>query len=539
MFERFVRRPADLIRGLGWAALVAALAVVASAQGRDGLGARIDAITSRPEFKHAIFGIQFSALDTGTPVYVKNADTFFVPGSTTKLVTMGSALQLLGADYRFHTRIYRTGDVDSAGTLTGDLILVASGDPNLSNRIRPGDKLAFENVDHNYGGPDSHGLEGDPLVVVRQLAGAVAGHGIKRVEGRVIVDASLYPEGDREGGTGFVLSPIVINDNAVDLVIRPGQSEHAPASIDISPKTSYVTFVNNITTGAPGSHSTVDVASDVAAGDGSRTVTLTGTIPADARPTMSGYRVPEPSRFAEVVLAEALHERGIVAAPRRAENKIDASSLTRFYTPDHVVAEHTSPPFAEEVKVTLKVSQNLHASATPFLLGAVLAHKGTAEAGFGEMRKFLQTTGADVSGASQSDGAGAAAHFTPAFMTAYLAFMARQPAGRAFREALPVLGKDGTLWNIQTASPAAGHVFAKTGTYQVQDLLHEAFMVTGKGLAGYLTTTDGRELAFAIYVNNVEVKDAASVTPLVGDALGAIAAAAYDAKPDAGKRVSF
>ena len=41
-----------------------------------------------------------------------------------------------------------------------------------------------------------------------------------------------------------------------------------------------------------------------------------------------------------------------------------------------------------------------------------------------------------------------------------------------FRNALPVLGTDGTLWNIQTSSPAAGHVFAKTGTFAVDDPLN-------------------------------------------------------------------
>ena len=101
-----------------------------------------------------------------------------------------------------------------------------------------------------------------------------------------------------------------------------------------------------------------------------------------------------------------------------------------------------------------------------------------------------------------------------------------------------MLGNDGTLWNIQTASPAAGHVFAKTGTFQVRDLLHDGLMVTGKGLAGYMTTVDGRRLAFAIYANNVELKDSSMVTPVVGDALGAIAAAAYDAKIDGRKRPS-
>jgi D-alanyl-D-alanine carboxypeptidase/D-alanyl-D-alanine-endopeptidase (penicillin-binding protein 4) len=504
-----------------------------AAQSRDTLAERIDAIMSRAEFRHAIFGIEFYDLDTNAVVYEHNSDRFFVPGSTTKLVTMGSALQLLGADYRFHTRVYRTGDVTPDGTLQGDLVLVASGDPNLSGRIRPGETLAFENVDHSYGGPDSHGLEGDPLAVVRKLAAAVQSRGIKRVEGRVVVDASLYEEGDRDGGTRFVISPIMINDNAVDVVVRPG-AEGAPAVLDISPRTAYVTFVNNIVTGAKG-EARVRVGSDVAAGDGSHTVTLTGTVPAAGKPLMSAYRVAEPSRFAEFVLAEALHERGVSVAPRRYEDKRDFAALGKLYADQGLVAEHVSPPLSEEVKVTLKVSQNLHASATPFLLGALVAHKGTDEAGFAEMKRFLTTTGADVSGASQSDGAGADAHFTPSFMVRYLAYLSRQSTAQVFHDALPVLGRDGTLWNIQTGSPAAGHVFAKTGTYTLGDLLHGQMIVTGKGLAGYMTTASGRRLAFALYVNNVEVKDAGAVTA-VGDALGAIAAAAYDAKTDRPKK---
>jgi D-alanyl-D-alanine carboxypeptidase/D-alanyl-D-alanine-endopeptidase (penicillin-binding protein 4) len=276
----------------------------------------------------------------------------------------------------------------------------------------------------------------------------------------------------------------------------------------------------------------VRITSDVASGDGTHTVTIGGSIPADARPAISGYRVPEPSRFAEIVLAEALHERGIAAAARQVDDKRDFAALASQYTTERIVADHVSPPFAEEVKVTLKVSQNLHASATPFVLGALVAHKGEVAAGFDEIRKFLETTDADVSGASQSDGAGADAHFTPDFMIHYLAYMAKQKTAAIFHDALPILGRDGTLWNIQAASAAAGHVFAKTGTFQVRDQLNRGVIVTGKGLAGYMTTADGRRLALAIYANNVPLRDASKVTPIVGDALGEIAATAYDAKVD-------
>jgi D-alanyl-D-alanine carboxypeptidase/D-alanyl-D-alanine-endopeptidase (penicillin-binding protein 4) len=253
---------------------------------------------------------------------------------------------------------------------------------------------------------------------------------------------------------------------------------------------------------------------------------------------MYAYRVPQPTRFAEIVFTEALHERGIVAAAREYSTVLDLKQLSASYTDARMVAEHVSPPFGEEVKITLKLSQNLHASATPLLLGAIAPHdkrqgedQSTAERGFERIRQFLEGTGADVSGASQSDGAGADAHFTPDFMVHYLAFMAMQPTAKLFHDALPILGRDGTLWNVQTGSPAAGHVHAKTGTYSVEDLLHGGVMVNGKGLAGYLTTVDGRHLAFAIYANNVPLKSGALITPTVGEALGEIAAAAYDARP--------
>jgi D-alanyl-D-alanine carboxypeptidase/D-alanyl-D-alanine-endopeptidase (penicillin-binding protein 4) len=506
-----------------------------SAEAPATLAARIDAILSRADFKHALFGIEFYSLDANKPIYAMNADKLFVPGSTTKLITMGSALQLLGPDYRFRTRVYRTGTIDADGTLRGDLVLVASGDTNLSGRIRPGDTLAFENVDHTYGGAESHGLEGDPLGVIRELAASVAGRGVKRIDGRVIVDASLFPEGQREGGTGFVLSPIVVNDNAIDMSITPGTSEGAAAVAHISPATSYARFVNHVVTGKTGSRDEVRISSDATNGDGTHSVTISGSVASDSKGTLSGYRVPQPSRFAEIVFAEALHERGIAAAARAVDDRVDAATLSAAYTADHVVAEHVSPPFAEEVKVTLKVSHNLHASATPFLLGALIGsadHRGSAAEGFERIKTFLETTGADVTGASQSDGAGAEAHFTPDFMVHYLAYMAKQPTAAIFHDALPILGRDGTLWNIQIHSPAAGHIYAKTGTFSTRDLLNKGVMVTGKGLAGYMTTADGDHLALAIYANNVALKDGNLVTPLVGEALGEIAAAAYDAKHD-------
>ena len=132
----------------------------------------------RPEYRHSRFGIEFYSIETGEVLYAWNADELFIPGSTTKILAVGSTLELLGPDFRFRTKIYRTGNLDPDGTLRGDLILRAAGDPNLSGRLRPDATLAFEDDDHSY---DSFA---DARPVARRSAAGDPGTGRKDRRGR-------------------------------------------------------------------------------------------------------------------------------------------------------------------------------------------------------------------------------------------------------------------------------------------------------------------------------------------------------------------
>ena len=293
-----------------------------------------------------------------------------------------------------------------------------------------------------------------------------------------------------------------------------------------------------MTTSESKAHASVQPSTDTANSQGSHTVTLTGIFPMGHAPILFVYHVPEPSRFAEVTLVEALREKGIAAKFPPLGPKLDFKVASHAYTQENLVAEHVSPPLSEEVKVTLKVSQNLHASMTPYILGAVLAHKTTDidQAGFDLERDFLARAGLDLTAISQADGAGGAqsAYFTPDFVVHYLAFMSKQKDFPAFQNGLPILGRDGTLWKIQIDSPAAGHVFAKTGTFGSYDALNKNLMLNGKGLAGYMTTPDGRRLAFAVYANRVSLPldDPDAPQTVVGQALGEIATAIYSTPRD-------
>lgn len=234
-----------------------------------------------------------------------------------------------------------------------------------------------------------------------------------------------------------------------------------------------------------------------------------------------------PSRFGEVVFSEVLTEAGVRALPRLGARAVDHATLAHAYADSMLVAEHVSLPLSAAARVLLKTSQNLHASNMPLLLGSLPASRAGGKNGFDVAREWLTAGGLNLDGAVQGDGAGGDAYFSPAFMAQYLAMVSTQPWAGAFKAALPILGKDGTLAAIQKESAGAGKVFAKTGTYASYDPLNKRTIVHGKGLAGYFTSKSGRRIAFAIYVNNVaaNVPDPAL---FAGQALGEIASIAWE-----------
>lgn len=509
--------------------------LTALAQPHSAFTEKVRQIMSRPEFAHANFGMEFLSLQSGSVVYALDPHKLFVPASTTKLLTEGTLLAKFGPEHRFRTPIYRTGPIGLDGTLRGDLVLVASGDPNLSNRVRADGSLGFENLDHSYGGAP---VPGDPLVVIRNLAQQVVAKNVRRIEGRVLVDTALFKDTQWQRDTEVVISSIMVNDNIVNLLIKPGRNVGDPTVLEASPQTSYVTFINHVVTGPARKPVRFRKSKVLENEDGSLVVTLEGNIPQAPRGTHIPFFVPSPTRFAQTVLREALASLGVEIrdGERSRHEELDPVKLEHFYVPENRVAEHVSPAFAEEVKVTLKVSQNGHAFMGPYLLGALIAKdkEKPFDAGFGIERAFLQSAGLNLAEASQGDGAGGdpADLFSPDFMCRYLAYMATLPHFETFLAALPVMGRDGTLVDVQVKSPAAGHVYAKTGTYGNDDMLNGVVMLSTKGLAGYLTTASGHKLALAVYVNHVRTSDDPDLglpeVDDIGNTLGEIATAAYE-----------
>lgn len=483
------------------------------------LPAVVQVVTS-PEYQHARWGILLVDRNTGEVLQNHNAEQLFIPASTTKLFSTATALDALGADYRFQTPVYRRGNVE-AGVLHGDLILVASGDLTLGGRGATDGKIAFANTDHTY---ESHAqlTDPDPLAGIDQLARQVAQSGIQRVTGDVYVDDRLFEPSESSGSGPTQVTPIVVNDNVIDVKVKatsPGQ----PASIEWRPETSLIQLDADVLTVEAEKPAKLRVVNE---GRGRIVVRGEVSMPPDGQPLEEVIRIVEvedPASFARGLFLEALARHGVHARCSKFAANPSLNDVPRAFTQEDRVAVLESAPFSENLKLILKVSHNLHASTLPLLV-AVQHGKRHLESGLQLEREFLARAGVPVTSISFGGGAGGSSAdlITPVATVELLRAMSRRADFSAYFDALPVLGVDGTLFEaVPSNSPARGKVHAKTGTYWVHNTLLNRKLLTSKALAGYMTAKSGRELAFALFVNYIHL-ERPDDRRMVGQTLGKI-----------------
>ncbi len=451
-------------------------------------------------FRHAQWGLLAVDMDSGETLHALNSNRMFKPGSTTKIFTVSAALHVLGADYRFETPVFGRGEILPSGELGGDLIVKAVGDITFGGRRTPEDRIAFTDFDHDHANAFGVALltAPDPRAGIDQLARQIASSGIRRVAGEVIVDDRAFDADAVQEG----LTPVMINDNLIDLIITPGRPG-SRAQVQWRPRSSFYSIDAQIQTVDKGGSERIDIHN---AGPGK--IVLRGEVPAGDSNLVRVARVEDPASFLRALLIEALQRAGV---------SIDASPIDlnpagllpagTHYQDLPKVANLKSLPFREYARLILKVSHNRGANTLIPLL-SLRAGDGTYGGGFRVEREFLQQAGIDLSAVVLADGAGGhrADYFTPAALVGLLRYMAATPYYAVLRDAMPSLGVDGSLaGTVGPESPARGKVQAKTGTIITYNPLTEKPMLNAKALAGYMTTSGGRNLAFAIFVNNVPI----------------------------------
>jgi len=459
-------------------AALAQRAIPATAAGR--FAERAEKLVQAAPVDKGEWGVLIADAATGETLYEKNADKYFVPASNMKLLTTALALDTLGPDYRFRTTIETNGTLAADGKLSGDLILVGRGDPNLSNRKFPFD--AKEEFD------------GPPEKALAELADGVVARGVKEISGDIVGDDSYFPRERYPDGWeiddivweyGAAISAIVVDDNTVTLTLTPGEKAGDLVQTAVEPPAQEFVVKNEVTTAGAKEKPDLRLTRE----PGADTVVVSGTLPAKSSPHKLVLAIQEPAQHAATLLAELLGERGVKLDGKiGARHEPDPAEATRT-----VLAEHLSIRLADSVKLVNKISQNLH---TEVLLRTAARQSGRWSDPE-DLQKFPQgfyvKAGIVADDVVQTDGSGLSRHdlVTPRAFVALLQYAQKQAWFPAYYDSLPVAGVDGTLNERMKDSVIAGRIHAKTGSVS-----HV------RTLSGFAETPGGRRLTFSFLSNN-------------------------------------
>jgi PBP4 family serine-type D-alanyl-D-alanine carboxypeptidase len=495
-------------------ALLSITLLVAGCGGQNKLSPSVSEVVDSKEFQSSTWAIKVADLESGDVLESMNPESILDPASTTKLFTCATGLEVLGADYRFDTPVYATSNPGAGGTLDGDLILVASGDLALGGRNAVGgEEVQYTSADHT----DANALgnafltEGDPLAGLDALAAQAAQAGVRRVDGDVVIDARLFSGRPFNPEAEYGLTPIMVNDNLIDLSLKP-TSAGDWAELSWRPQTSMYTVQNKVMTATRGGDTEIEARSG-----GPGVIVVEGQVPEGSDPVVHTYTVEDPEAFARTLFIEALGRAGVqVTSPQLGPNRADRLPDGGAYAGLPRLANLESPPFKEYVKLVLKVSHNPGAD-TVLLLVAVHEGKSTMADGLQIERAFLDKAGVDTGAIVINDGQGAigANLISPEATVQLLRYMNTTKDAKAYRDALPIAGVDGSLAIVLTKSPAKGKIQAKTGTHLGPNTLDDSALLTARALGGYMKTSGGRQLVFTVNVNNVPIKGMEDLLPMM------------------------
>ncbi len=425
-----------------------------------------------------IWGVYAAEVESGRCVVDLQGGTLLLPASNRKIFTTSLALAQLGSGFRFQTRVWAVGEIDSEGTLRGDLVLEASGDPTL----RP----AFLNG-------------GSGLGLLNEWARKVSDAGIQHVSGKVRVDCSVYqqPAPMPPGWAwdqltelyGALPSALAVNENRVLVKVSPGRSAGDPCAVETVPDAGESLGVKNEARTAGGSgRNTLRVVR----GTGPAALVVLGELPAGNPTATLTLPVPDPVSVWAVEFGKLL-DRGGVAFEGPVEVTTQRVAPEAEGPGKRKLVEHNSPPLDRILRWTNKESDNQCAEMLYLAAGWKAFGQGSYESAQAAEKVYLRSLGVDPDLVAGEDGSGLGRTdlAAPQALVKALRALSTSPESEFFVESLPVSGKDGTLRYRMSKGEVAGRVLAKTGT--LRDVC---------ALSGYVVRGDGERIAFSILVNH-------------------------------------
>lgn len=446
--------------------------------GQNSVQVAIDQFVKSSELEHASVSFQVIDLSTNEVVAQHDSKRVMPTASTAKLFATATALEILGENYRPKTRLYIDGEIDSSGTLNGSLWVRGGGDPSLGSKY-------FINKDKRTD-------------FLTNWVTELKKQGIKQINGDVIVDASEFGYGAIPDGWNWVdmgnyygagPSGLTIFDNLIEVDFSTPASPGANSRVrSISPEVPGMRFENHV----KASNRSGDNAY-IYGGPYSFYRFAKGTLPKGRSSFIVKGSLPDPEFQFAHEMRQVFETSGILVSGSyktgREEGLISSNSS---YSSRKLIHTHKGKTIGSLIDKTNFRSINLFAEHLVCLVGYEKTGKGGTDNGLSVLENYwskkFNTSGMHVndgSGLSRSNAISAAN-----YVDLLKAMHASKNAER-FKASLPVSGTSGTMRNICKGQAGHGRILAKSGS-----------MTRIKSYAGYVNSSSGKKLAFALIVNN-------------------------------------
>lgn len=428
----------------------------------------IEAVMTEQAFDGAFWGLAVYAPLRGEMLVDHHADRNFRPASNMKILTTLLAMDYLGPDYVFQTRLTAAAEpVD--GVLSGDLLVIGGGDPSLSGNYADG---AYSTQQ-----------------LLNLMVADLQRRGVREIRGDLVADLSFFDstrvqyswEWDDVGNYyATPIAPLAINDGHVDIGLSVDESGHLVTSV--APYVPPGFDLRLALTHDPG---TMDIRSKRTFG--SNRLRIVGNLPPCSNRHFTISVWDTPAHFM------AAFRDGLARAGISVTGEIRFTEEPRQW--QHLLAVYESEPLAKLAQVLMKESQNHYADAFLKTTAAHVMGEGSFDAGGQLARDFAQRLRPGFGQLiNVRDGSGLSAqnNLQPGVIIALLRHGLNQPYRDAWLKTFPVLGVDGTLSRRAKQAPnAVGFVWAKTG-----------YIFRSRALSGYVETAAGEPLIFSMMVNN-------------------------------------
>lgn len=423
----------------------------------------------------AAFSFLLYDIEKEEPVYDYQTKMQLTPASVLKLLTTATALNILGSDFRFETKLAYRGEIKE-GILYGDLIILGSGDPSL------GSKYLQENSD----------------AFLTTWYQALQQAGIQSVNGALIGDGSCLDEigvsskwlyedlGSYYGAGSYGLN---VFDNNYQVYLNSFAPNSTPTIVGMKPKIADFVFHNKITTQNRTSDSTIILGMPF-----QNERHLYGEVSANKKQITLTGDIPDPTLFLATYTQDYFKRKGIQFTKKATTTRLS----TEHILPNKILATTFSPPLTELIRITNEVSQNLYADALLKRIGRAdttqpLKQLNAFEQGIATLKNHWKEKGIDVSSLCIYDGSGLALpnKLSAQLMNNILVAMHPMHSGDStFFKTLPLAGSEGTVRNLLKNNKLNGDIRLKSGS-----------MTRVKGYAGYVFINQ-KAYTLVLIVNN-------------------------------------